>query len=212
MDLLVAAGTLITFFYSVYIMIAGGIPYFETSCLLIVFISFGEYVEDKAKAQSNKVIDSLVNLIPKKMHKVLDMHSDEDLIQNFNENFDYQLKDSPSTKAKVGDYIFVKNGESIPADSVVILGEAEVDESMLTGESELATKKHNDDINAGTVLVSGQIIARVTHSNKESVLSKIIQAVKDAQNSKAPVARIADKVASIFVPVVFGIALVTFIL
>lgn len=212
MDLLVAAGTLITFFYSVYIMLAGGLPYFETSCLLIVFISFGEYVEDKAKAQSNKVIDSLVNLVPKKMHKVLDMHSDEELIENFNDSFDFKLQDCLSTKAKVGDYIFVKNGESIPADSIVILGEAEVDESMLTGESELATKRHNDDINAGTILASGQVIARVVHSNKDSVLAKIIQAVKDAQSSKAPVARIADKVARIFVPVVFGIALITFIL
>lgn len=212
MNLLVAAGTLITFFYSVYIMIAGGTPYFETSCLLIVFISFGEYVEDKAKAQSNKVIEGLVNLVPKKMHKVLDMHSDEELIKNFNEDFDYKLKNCLSSNAKVGDYIFIKNGESIPADSIVILGEAEVDESMLTGESELVTKEHNDDISAGTVLVSGQVIARVTRSNKDSVLSKIIQAVKDAQNSKASVARIADKVASVFVPVVFGIALVAFVL
>lgn len=212
MDLLVAAGTLITFFYSVYIMIAGGTPYFETSCLLIVFISFGEYVEDKAKAQSYKVIDGLVNLVPKKMHKVLDMHSDEELIENFNKNFDYKLKDCLSSKANAGDYIFVKNSESIPADATIILGEAEIDESMLTGESELVSKKYNDDISAGTVLVSGQVIARVIHSNKDSVLAKIIQAVKDAQNSKAPVARVADKVAGVFVPVVFGIAFVTFIL
>lgn len=181
MDLLVALGTLITFAYSVYICFVGGMPFFETSCMLIAFISFGEYIENRAKRQTNKVVEGLVRLIP----------------ENFN--------------AQVGEIINVAAGEVIPADGEITSGKTSVDESMLTGESDLISKTARDDVYAGTKNVGEAIKVKVTHSKDQSVLAKIIKAVLDAQSSKAPVARVADKIAGVFVPVVLGIALVTFL-
>lgn len=181
MDLLVASGTLIAFFYSVYICFAGGMPAFETSCMLIAFISFGEYIEERAKGQTNKAVEGLVKLIP----------------ENFN--------------ALPGDIIDVKPGDTIPADAEIIEGSTNVDESMLTGESDLIKKNIGDDVYAGTKNINSNIQIKVTHSKETSVLAKIIRAVMDAQNSKAPVARIADKIAGVFVPVVLVLALITFI-
>ena len=181
MDLLVALGTLIAFIYSVYVCFVGGMPYFETSCMLISFISFGEYIEARAKNQTNKAVESLVKLIP--------------------ENFD----------ALPGDIITVNAGETIPADGEIIKGKSSVDESMLTGESDLITKTKGGDVCAGTKNIGAQIQIKVVHSKQDSVLAKIIRAVMDAQSSKAPVARIADKIAAVFVPVVLAIAFMTFI-
>lgn len=211
MDLLVSLGTLITFIYSLYIIFFGGKPYFETSCMLITFISFGEYIENRAKNQSNKAVDGLLNLVPKKLHKIIQIENDEALISVFAKGQNFKIEESNSSDVSVGDYIFIAQGESIPADSVVILGEAEVDESMLTGESNLIYKGYNDEITGGTLLASGQLIAKVVHTNENSVLSKIVKAVLDAQNSKAPVARVADKVAGIFVPVILILSVLVFV-
>lgn len=211
MNLLVALGTLITFFYSIYAMFAGGATYFETSCMLIAFISFGKYVENKAKNKTNEAIDGLINLVPETMHRIIGIHSDEEIIHYVESGRNFNLESVSSSSVQKNDYIFIGEGESVPADAVVILGKLKIDESMLTGESDLVDRTYGDDITGGTVLVSGQAIVRVTHTNEESVLSKIINAVTEAQSSKAPVARIADKVAGIFVPVILGLALLVFV-
>ena len=212
MNLLVATGTLITFIYSIYSMLAGGETYFETSCLLISFISLGEYIEDRAKKKSNDTIEGLLNLVPKKVRLIPLCNNDEDIINSFINGDNFELNEVSSLDAKAGDYVFIGEGESIPVDAQIILGEARVDESMLTGESDLVVKKFNDEVTGGTKLIKGQIIARVTHSIDESTLAKIINAVIDSQNSKAPVARIADKIAGIFVPAVLILAVITFVL
>lgn len=212
MNLLVAVGTLITFIYSVYASLLGRPTYYETCCLLITFISFGKFVETRAKNQATTALDELKHLVPDTLHKVSDIVNDNQIIEYFENGKNFQIEKVKSSEIKKDDYIFIAEGESIPADAVVILGKAKVDESMLTGESDLCIKDYKDEITGGTKLHSGQVIARVLHSNDKSTLSKIIQAVIDAQNSKAPVARIADKVAGVFVPCILGLALITFLL
>ena len=114
--------------------------------------------------------------------------------------------------AEVGEEITIQKSDVIPADGQIVKGQTSVDESMLTGESDLIIKSVGDDVCAGTLNLGDTISVKVTRTKEDSVLAKIIRAVMDAQSSKAPVARIADKIAGIFVPVVLGIALVTFIL
>ena len=212
MKLLVAIATLITFFYSIYLTFLGDSPTFETCCMLISFISFGEYIEGRAKDQTNDVVNDLIDLVPTTVKRIKGINSDIDLLSNYGNGNVFKLEDVKLDDLEVDDYIFIGQGQSIPADSFVILGEIQVDESMLTGESDLVTKSCNETVTGGTVVVKGQAISKVIHKNEESTLSKIIEAVKDAQNSKAPIARIADKIAGIFVPCVLGLGLLVFAL
>lgn len=211
MDVLVAVGTLLTFFYSVYACFVSGHPYFETSAMLISFISFGEYIENRAKIKTNKAVEELVKLIPEQVKVMEQFHDEEALASAFENGDDIKTTAVSREDVKPGDFVLIVEGDNIPADSVIVGGQAKVDESMITGESDALSKSVDDEITAGTKLISGFVIAKVIRENKDSTLAKIINAVMEAQASKAPIARYADRIAGIFVPIVLLIAVGVFV-
>ncbi|WP_417665606.1 heavy metal translocating P-type ATPase [Pseudidiomarina sp.] len=203
MDVLVALGTSAAYFYSVYLALTGGAEiahqglYFETSAVLITLILLGKWFEARAKGRSSAAIKQLLNLQPKQAVR--------ELADGSTENVDV-------ASLKVDDLVHIKPGQQVPADSKVISGESAVDESMLTGESVPVDKQEGDSLTGGTVNKNGFLKAQVTRLGKDSALAQIIKVVEQAQNSKAPIQRLADRVSAIFVPVVLGIALVTFLI
>ncbi|WP_417659756.1 heavy metal translocating P-type ATPase [Pseudidiomarina sp.] len=202
MDVLVALGTSAAYFYSVYLAATGGAEiahqglYFETSAILITLILLGKWFEARAKGRSSAAIKQLLNLQPK---------------QAIRELTDGTTETVDVASLKVDDLVHIKPGQQVPADSKVITGESAVDESMLTGESVPVDKHEGDTLTGGTVNKNGFLKAQVTRLGKDSALAQIIKVVEQAQNSKAPIQRLADRVSAIFVPVVLGIALVTFL-
>lgn len=200
MDVLVALGTTIAFFYSLWIMFSGttvndGMPYFETCAMLITFVLLGKILETRAKGATNEAIENLMNLAPVEVHVV---QGDE-------------IIDMPLSEVGIGDVVLVRPGEKVPVDGAVLEGASDVDESMLTGEALPQAKTVGDAVTGGTVNATGSLTVRATAVGADSMLGRIVAAVEDAQGSKAPIQDIADKVAAVFVPVILGIALATFI-
>lgn len=198
MDLLVALGTSVAFFYSVWLIVAypGEMLYFETSALLITFVLLGKLLEGRAKASAAGAIEALVGLAPKVAHTLrdgveIDVSVDELL---------------------PGDILVVRPGEKIPADGVVVSGSSAVDESMLTGEPFPQEKVINDRVTGATLNTLGSLTVQVLATGADTMLAHIIRLVEDAQGSKAPVQRFADKVSAVFVPVVISLAFLTFFL
>ena len=169
--------------------------YFETSAVIITLIKLGKYLEAKAKGQTSEAIKKLMGLRAKTAHVVRD--GDE--------------LEVPVDDVKIGDIVLVRPGEKIPVDGVVIDGHSSVDESMLTGESMPVEKKAGDAVIGATLNKLGFIKFEATKVGKETALSQIIHLVEEAQGSKAPIQKLADKVSEVFVPAVIGIALVTFL-
>ncbi|MDH5716625.1 MAG: heavy metal translocating P-type ATPase [Spirochaetia bacterium] len=197
MDVLVALGTSAAFFFSVYLLFIKNqshMLYFETSAVLITLIILGKYFEAKAKGKSSSAIKSLLKLKPETATLIKD-------------NIETVI---PSAHILVNDIILVKPAEKIPADGVVIEGHSSVDESMLTGESMPVEKNINENVTGGTINKNGILKIKALKVGKDTVLSQIIKTVEDAQSSKAPIQRIADKVSGIFVPVVMMISVLTF--
>lgn len=194
MDVLVALGTSVAFFYSLWMM-ARGMPhlYFETSAGLIFFILFGKWLEGAAKRRTGSAIRELLKLSPQTA-LVWDGHT---------------FVERPAKTILVGDLLLVRAGDRIPADGVVTEGATTVDESMVTGESLPVEKHAGDAVIGATVNASGAFQMRAERVGKESVLGTIIATVEAAQTSKAPVQRFADRVAGVFVPVVIAIAAAT---
>ena len=194
MDVLVALGTSVAFFYSLWMM-ARGMPhlYFETSAGLIFFILFGKWLEGAAKRRTGSAIRELLKLSPQTA-LVWDGHA---------------FVERPAKTILVGDLLLVRAGDRIPADGVVTEGATTVDESMVTGESLPVEKHAGDAVIGATVNASGAFQMRAERVGKESVLGTIIATVEAAQTSKAPVQRFADRVAGVFVPVVIAIAAAT---
>ncbi len=194
MDVLVALGTSVAFFYSLWMM-ARGMPhlYFETSAGLIFFILFGKWLEGAAKRRTGSAIRELLKLSPQTA-LVWDGHT---------------FVEKPAKTILVGDLLLVRAGDRIPADGVVTDGATTVDESMVTGESLPVEKHAGDAVIGATVNASGAFQMRAERVGKESVLGTIIATVEAAQTSKAPVQRFADRVAGVFVPVVIAIAAAT---
>ena len=227
MDVLVSLATLVTFAYSFYICIEpvildvwrgtisgftnGGKPIFETACLLIVFISFGEFIENKAKLRSNKVLESLYKLMPRTSSVIVGFETKEEIWKAYQEEKNFTLSKKSVSDLTQRDFVFINKNERITADSKIILGSTKVDESMLTGESELIVKNPGDKVSAGTINTSDMFIAEVIHDSKDSTLSKIIDTVAMAQSTKPHFSRLADKIASIFVPVVLAIGIIVFV-
>lgn len=202
MDVLVAMGTSAAYFYSIYegvksITTPGYEPhlYFETSAILITLILFGKYLEKNAKGRTKQALSALIKLQAKEARVIID--GEEKMI--------------PIEDVKVGDHLLIKPGEKIPVDGIVVKGSTYVDESMLTGESIPIEKKVNDEVIGATMNKNGTIEMRATKVGKDTALANIIQAVEDAQGSKAPIQRLADKISGIFVPIVVAISIVTFI-
>lgn len=201
MDVLIAMGTSAAYFYSVYNtffqrVAAGEMKdlYFESAVVIITLILLGKYFEAIAKGKTSETIKKLIGLQPKTARIIVG---------------DVE-KDIPIEEVSVGDIIVVRPGERIPVDGVIVDGSSSVDESMLTGESMPIDKQAGDAIVGASINKLGSFTFKATKVGKDTILSQIIKMVEDAQGSKAPIQKIADKVSGIFVPVVISIAIVTF--
>ncbi|MBT5808124.1 cadmium-translocating P-type ATPase [Candidatus Uhrbacteria bacterium] len=197
MDTLISMGTLVALVFSWYQLIIGGDLYFETAAIITTFILLGRYLEAKSKGRASEAVMKLLELGAKVAHRVTESGETEDV---------------PLDQLQVGDMVLVKPGEKIPLDGIVIKGSSSIDESMLTGES-LPVSKHLDDLVFGATLnQQGSLTIRIEKAQGDTVLAQIVQLVKDAQQNKAPIQKLADKIASVFVPVVISIAILTFVI
>ncbi|RPE05433.1 copper-translocating P-type ATPase [Chitinophaga lutea] len=170
--------------------------YFEAAAVVIAFISLGKLLEEKAKSNTSSAIKKLIGLQPKTVLRV---------------EADGQLQEVPISAVQVNDRLLVKPGEKIPVDGVVAAGDSYVDESMITGEPVPVAKKNGDAVFAGTINQKGSFQFTAEKVGTDTLLAQIIKMVQEAQGSKAPVQKLVDKIAGIFVPVVIGIAILTFI-
>ena len=211
MDTLVALGAGASFIYSVYALFAMTNAqvnndmslvmkymdefYFESAGMILTLITLGKMLESSSKGKTTNAIKGLMNLAPKKATILVD-------------NVE---KVVPVEEVKIGDIFVVKPGENIPVDGVVIEGESAVNESALTGESIPVDKSVGDNVSGATVNQSGFIKCKATKVGEDTTLSQIIKMVSDASATKAPIAKVADKVSGVFVPVVISIAVVTII-
>ena len=196
MDVLVAMGTSAAYFYSIFVLL-GAVPghgYFETSAVIITLVRLGKYLEAKAKGGASEAIHKLLYLQPKKATVI-------------REGIEIEVN---TEDVQIGDVVVVRPGEKIPVDGVVIEGSSSVDESMLTGESLPVEKTSGSPVYGATLNKNGRLIFEATKIGRDTVLAQIIQLVENAQASKAPIQRLADKISAVFVPIVIGIALVTF--
>ncbi len=198
MNSLIAAGTLAAYFYSAAVTF---IPlgtqniqtYFDTSAMIITLVLLGRLLETRARGQTSSAIRKLLDLRPKTAHIVRNGRDVE----------------TPVEHIQVGDHIRVRPGENIPVDGLIQNGQSAIDESMLTGESLPVDKQSGDKVTGGTRNTTGSFIFQATQIGADTVLSQIIDLVRQAQGSKAPIQHLADRVASIFVPIIFAIALLT---
>ena len=199
MDSLVALGTSAAILYSVWstIRIFGGEYhyvmhlYVESAAVILAFITVGKYFETLTKGRTSQAIQSLVALSPKVATVIRDGKEVE----------------VPVEELQIGEVVFVRPGEKIPVDGVIISGESFVDESMITGESVPVFKKEGSKVVGATLNTTGSFQVEVSQVGKDTTLSQIIRLVEEAQGSKAPIAAIADRVAGIFVPIVMGLSL-----
>lgn len=204
MNVLVALGSGSAFLYSLFVVIFSDfIPddlknvYVSGAAMIIAFVLLGKYLEERSKAKAGDYLKTLLKISPKTAFLVMpDGHSKE---VNVNE-------------LKVGDIVIVKNGYNIPSDGVIVQGGAEIDASMLTGESLPVYKEVGDGVFAGTLNTNGYISVKVTKSSYESLLSQILNLLSDASSKKMPIGRLADKIANIFVPSVVAISVLTFLI
>ena len=206
MDTLVALSTGIAYVFSVFNMLCprfwldrGVEPhvYFEASAVVITFILLGRFLEEKAKGNTSSAIRKLIGLRPKTVSVVLP---------------DGKMTEVSIRSVKVGDLLLARPGEKIAVDGHVVEGTSYVDESMLSGEPEPVLKDAGKDVFAGTVNQKGSFVYRAQKVGSETLLSQIIQMVGEAQVSKAPVQKFVDRIASVFVPVIMGIAVLSFFL
>ncbi|RSL29187.1 copper-translocating P-type ATPase [Salibacterium salarium] len=202
MDVLVALGTSAAYFYSLSesIRTIGNLAYephlyFEASAVIITLILFGKYLEARAKTQTTNALSSLLNLQAKEARIIRD--GDEIM--------------TPVEEVVVGDRLVVKPGEKIPVDGMVVKGRTSVDESMITGESIPIEKDEDSSVIGSTINKNGTIEMHATKVGKDTALASIVKVVEDAQGSKAPIQRLADVISGYFVPIVVGIAILTFI-
>ena len=201
MDVLIAMGTTASYFFSIYNAFFAGHGhemkelYFETSAVIITLILLGKYLEAVAKGRTSEAIKKLMGLQAKTARVVRDGEEE----------------DIPVEQVVPGDVIIVRPGEKVPVDGKILEGNSAVDESMLTGESIPVEKKAGDFVVGATINRFGTFRFEATRVGKDTVLSQIIRMVEEAQGSRAPIQKIADKVSGVFVPAVLGIALVTFL-
>ena len=206
MNTLIAVGTSAAFGYSIVATFAPQVfesvegldaaVFFDTSSAIIFFVLLGRLLEARAKGQTSDAVRALIALRPQTARVIEDGE-------------EYEI---PVRAVQAGDVVLVKPGEQIPVDGVVIEGASAVDESMLTGESVPVEKHPDEDVFGATMNTTGLLKIEATAVGADSALARIIQLVEDAQGSKAPIQGLADRIAAVFVPVVFGIAALTFIL
>lgn len=206
MDTLVAMSTLISFLFSVFNTFWGdsfwgsrGIEnhtYYDASVMIITFVLTGRVLEERAKSSTASAIRALMGMAPKTAHLI---------------NGD-SIDEVPIAALGSGDIIEVRAGEKVPVDGSITTGETYIDESMITGEPTPARRSEGDKVFAGTILKQGTIRFRAEATGDKTMLAQIIRMVQEAQGSKAPVQRVADKIARVFVPTVLCLSLITFIL
>ncbi|MCF0130006.1 MAG: copper-translocating P-type ATPase, partial [Pseudobutyrivibrio sp.] len=199
MDTLVALGSGVSFAYSLVLAVKGaaeGELYFDSAAMVLTLITVGKTLEARSKGKTTDALKSLMKLAPKTAMKVVDAKEVQ----------------CPIEELKAGDLFAVRPGENIPVDGVVEEGESSVDESALTGESIPVDKAKGDRISAATTNLTGYIRCRATRVGKDTTLSQIIQLMEEASATKAPIAKTADTVSGIFVPLVLLISLITFII
>jgi Cu+-exporting ATPase len=204
MNTLIAVGTSAAYLYSVIAILfpnlftAGGLMpdlYFDTSSMIIALILLGRFLEARARGQTSEAIKKLIGLQPKTARIVRQGEETEISVED----------------VQVGDLVVVRPGERVPVDGIIRQGYSSLDESMITGESIPAEKKVGDQVIGATINKTGSFQFEATKVGKDTTLAQIIRLVEEAQGSKAPIQRLADVIASYFVPIVIGIALVTFI-
>lgn len=203
MDSLVALGTTASYLYSLWglAMVFAGDPsaahnhlYFEGVGTILTLVMLGRYLENRSKGKTGEAIEKLMELAPEQATLLVD---GKQIIVD-------------ATEVAVGDTVIVKPGEKLPVDGVVISGHSAIDESLLTGESIPVEKSEGSDVFAATLNTTGTLHYRASKVGSDTALANIIELVAQAQGSKAPIARVADKISGVFVPVVIGIAILTF--
>jgi heavy metal translocating P-type ATPase len=203
MDTLVALGTSVAYFFSVFVTVAGSwlmerqVPvhtYFETSSIIIFFILLGKFLEIRAKAKTSAAIKKLLEL----------------QVKTARMKHNGQWMEMPIEHVKVGDILLVKPGEKIPVDGEIIAGQSAIDESLVTGESMPIGKKIGDSVIGSTLNTSGAIEMKATKVGEDTMLANIVRLVKEAQGSRPAIQNLVDVIASYFVPIVIVLALITF--
>ena len=205
MDTLIALGTSAAFFYSLFATVfpsfflnQGLMPevYYETAAVIITMILLGQWFENRAKGQTSEAIRQLMGLQAKDARVIRDG----------------QEIDVPINEVQIGNIILVRPGEKIPVDGEIVSGSSTIDEAMVTGESIPVKKQPGDEVIGATINKTGSFQFKATRVGKDTVLAQIVKLVQDAQGSKAPIQRLADKVTGWFAPVVIAIAIATFVL
>jgi P-type Cu+ transporter len=239
MDVLIILGTSAAFFFSIFVMIVAVLlsPHdrpstvFDTSTMLITFITLGRWLENRAKGKTSAALSQLMSLAPPMAAIYDDPVAAEKAVQGWDETispmsekkegrvvdqaiaFRHQAlgqKVIPTELIQVGDVVILRPGDKVPADGTVIRGKSYVDESIITGEAMQILKKKGSDLIAGTVNQEGRVDFRVTRAGKDTQLSQIVNLVQEAQTNRALIQRLADKIAGMFVPAIISLALVTF--
>ncbi|HEU5121630.1 MAG TPA: HAD-IC family P-type ATPase, partial [Candidatus Saccharimonadales bacterium] len=196
MDTLIAIGTITAYLYSIYALYNFEEVYFEIAALLITFILLGQLFEELTKGRASSAIKKLLDLQAK----------DAEVIRNG------QTIRIPLNDVLVGDTVRVKPGEKIPVDGEIIEGGSTIDESMVTGESMPVSKEPGDTVIGATINKTGTFTFRATKIGADTLLAQIVELVKKAQSSRAPIQKLVDQVANIFVPAVLILAILTFVI
>ncbi|KAK3328931.1 E1-E2 ATPase-domain-containing protein [Apodospora peruviana] len=232
MDVLVVLGTSCAFFFSIMAMLVSFLipPHtkpstiFDTSTMLITFITLGRFLENRAKGQTSKALSRLMSLAP----SMATIYADPIAAEKAAEGWDSvahsgepktprdgnaaEEKVIPTELIQVGDIVILRPGDKIPADGVLVRGETYVDESMVTGEAMPVQKRKGSNLIGGTVNGHGRVDFRVTRAGRDTQLSQIVKLVQDAQTTRAPIQRLADTLAGIFVPAILFLGLMTFLI
>ncbi|MDO4896964.1 MAG: heavy metal translocating P-type ATPase, partial [Moraxella sp.] len=195
MDVLVALGTSMIWAYSTYAWLTGGHVYFEASVMILTFISLGKYLEHRTKTGSLNALSKLMELLPQTVK-----------VKCGKTWVDVALSD-----VKVGDILQAKHGDKIAVDGFLTDGQGDITQAHLTGESAYLPKSVGDDVLAGSVVVDGSFVYQATATGSQTALGQMTDALLHAQGTKAPIARLADRVAGVFVPVVVGLSVLTFL-
>ncbi|OTB17347.1 hypothetical protein K445DRAFT_315990 [Daldinia sp. EC12] len=230
MDVLVVLGTSATFFFSVFAMVVSLLfpPHsrpstiFDTSTMLITFVTLGRFLENRAKGQTSKALSRLMSLAP----SMATIYADPIAAEKAAEGWDMAKSGKPEAPAQdgnaeeakviptelisVGDIVIIRPGDKIPADGTIVRGETYVDESMVTGEAIPVQKRKGSHVIGGTVNGHGRVDFRVTRAGRDTQLSQIVKLVQDAQTTRAPIQRLADTLAGYFVPTILILGFLTF--
>ncbi|KAM5343010.1 hypothetical protein ACJ41O_013976 [Fusarium nematophilum] len=233
MDVLVILGTSCAFFFSILTMAVSLLfpPHtrpstiFDTSTMLITFITLGRYLENRAKGQTSKALSRLMSLAPSMATIYVDPIAAEKAAEAWELNpttprtpktpglggSAYEERIVPTELLQVGDIVILRPGDKLPADGVLVRGETYVDESMVTGEAMPVQKRVGDNVIGGTVNGDGRVDFRVTRAGRDTQLSQIVKLVQDAQTTRAPIQRLADTLAGYFVPTILVLGMSTFL-